>query len=114
MDIQQNPHIIGRFYFDYLFESRVLPDRIRVDRGTETGIMATIHSYLRAQCGDMEDGTDCVLYGPSTQNKIERWWKDLLERMERFFKSQLSTLVEDGDYDASDDNDRCSPMSISQ
>ena len=26
--------------------------------------------------------------------------------MERFFKSQLSTLVEDGDYDASDDNDR--------
>lgn len=145
-----NPHIIGRFYFDYLFESRgnltslthgyyldndfraledkilfysklmdisqngdyrmlyflVLPDRIRVDRGTETGIMATIHSYLRAQCGDMEDSTDCVLYGPSTQNKIERWWKDLLERMERFFKSQLSTLVEDGDYDASDDNDR--------
>ena len=84
----------------------VLPDRIRVDRETETGIMATIHSYLRAQCGDMEDGTDCVLYGPSTQNKIERWWKDLLERMERFFKSQLSTLVEDGDYDASDDNDR--------
>ena len=58
-----------------------------MDRGTETGIMATIHSYLRAQCGEMEDGTDCVLYGPSTQNKIERWWKDLLERMERFFGS---------------------------
>lgn len=47
-----------------------------------------------------------MLYGPLTQNEIERWWKDLLERMERFFKSQLSTLVEDGDYDASDDNDR--------
>ena len=99
MDISQN----GDYRVLYFL---VLPDRIRVDRGTETGIMATIHSYLRAQCGDMEDGTDCVLYGPSTQNKIERWWKDLLERMERFFKSQLSNLVEDGDYDASDDNDR--------
>lgn len=89
-----------------MFYLLVLPDRIRVDRGTETGIMATIHSYLRALFGDVEDGTECVLYGPSTQNNIERWWKELLERMERFLKSQLSTLVEDGDYDASDDNDR--------
>lgn len=89
-----------------MFYLLVLPDRIRVDRGTETGIMATIHSYLRELFGDVEDGTECVLYGPSTQNKIERWWKELLERMERFFKSHLSTLVEDGDYDARDDNDR--------
>lgn len=79
-----------------MFYLLVLPDRIRVDRGTETGIMATIPSYLRALFGDIEDGTECVLYGPSTQNKIERWWKELLERMERFSKSQLSTLVEDG------------------
>ena len=54
----------------------------------------------------MDDGSEGVFYGPSAQNKIERWWKELLERMERFFKIQLSTLVEDGDYDASDDNDR--------
>ena len=77
-----------------------------MDRGTETGLMTTIHSYLRAQCGDVDYGTECVFYGSSTQNKIERWWKELLERMERFFKIQLSTLVEDGDYDSSDDNDR--------
>ena len=86
----------------------VLPDRICMDRGTETGLMATIHSFLRAQCGDVDDGTECVFYGPSTQNtgKIERWWKELLERMERFFRVQLSASVEDGNYDASDDNDR--------
>lgn len=35
--------------------------------------------------------------------RLKDWWKELLERMERFFKIQLSTLVEDGDYDASDD-----------
>ena len=50
-----------------------------MDRETETGVMATIHSYLRAHCGDVDDGTKCVFYGPSTPNKIERWRKELWE-----------------------------------
>jgi len=50
----------------------VLPDRIRIDRGTETGVMATIHIYLRSKQGDLEDGTESVPYGTSTQNKMER------------------------------------------
>lgn len=87
--------------------SPVLPSRIRVDRGTETGVMATIHCYLRAQHGDLEDATESVLYGPSTENKIARWWRELLERMEAYFKSQLSTLLEDGLYDPQDEKDRC-------
>ena len=83
-----------------------MPDRIRIDRGTETGIMGTIHSYLCSERGDLEDPTASILYGPSTQNKIERWWRELLECMERFFKAQLSNLAEDGDYDPSDAIDR--------
>jgi len=75
----------------------VLPDYIHIDRGTETDIMSTMHCFLRTKHGDLEDATKSVLYGPSTQNKIERWWRELLDRMERFFKKQLSTLVEDGD-----------------
>ena len=55
--------------------------------------------------GDWDDPLDAILYGPSTQNKIERWWRELLERMERFFKEQLTFLVESGDYDSSDQND---------
>ena len=84
----------------------VLPDRIRIDKGTETGEMATIQSYLRGKQGDLEDATESILYGPSTQNKIERWWRELLERMENLFKAQLSTLAEDGHYDPSDETDR--------
>ena len=129
-----DPNIIGRFYLDYLFESKgkrldlnqfigdnntiifdfanfvllsVLPQNIRVDKGTETGVMATMHCCLRENYGDLEDLTESVLYGPSTQNKIERWWRDLLERMERFFKDQLSSLIEDGEYDSTDEKDRC-------
>lgn len=84
----------------------MLPSRIRVDRGTETGLMCTIHSYLRAQHGDVENGDDCVLYGPSTENKIERWWRELSNRMEGYFKNQFKSLLEDGYYDPRDENDR--------
>jgi hypothetical protein len=51
----------------------ILPDRIRVDKGTETRVMVTIHSYLRDKVGDVDDATRTVLYDPSIQNKIERW-----------------------------------------
>lgn len=80
-----------------------MPQTLRLDRGTETDVMATIHCFLR---GDLHNALDAIIYGPSTQNKIERWWRDLLERMERFFKEQLKCLVESGDYDSSDQNDR--------
>ena len=46
-----------------------------------------------------EDSANCVVYGPSTENKIERWWRELLERLDRFFKDQLRKLLEDGDYE---------------
>lgn len=83
-----------------------MPLTIRIDRGSETGIMATMHTFLRAQYDDLDDPVDSVLYGPSTQNKIERWWRELLDRMERFFKRQLSSLVENGDYDPRDKTDK--------
>lgn len=84
----------------------VLPLAIRVDKGTETGDLTTMQSYLRHLQGDLEDATDSVMYGPSTQNKIERWWRELLDRMETYFKEQLARLLNDGDYDSSDDVDR--------
>ena len=50
-----------------------------MDGGTETGVMAAIHAYLRARHRQPMDDDDfepedSVLYGPSTQNKIERWY----------------------------------------
>lgn len=79
-----------------------MPSRLRLDKGTETVDLATMHSYLVSKHCDEEAAIDCVIYGPSTENKIERWWKELLERLEMFFKEQLRTLLEDGDYDRED------------
>lgn len=51
-----------------------------MDIGTEMGVISTIHCYLRARNGDLEDAKESILhvYGPSTENKMERWWRELL------------------------------------
>ena len=94
-----NPLVIGKMYLRYLFESEMLPRNLRLDRGTETGKMATIHVYLLNQHGIMNDPTDSIIYGPSTSNKIERWWRELHERLEKFFKEQLTALLRGREYD---------------
>ena len=94
-----NPLLIGRMYLKYLFDTEMLPVHLRMDRGTETSKMATIHVYLLNQHGLMDDPTDSIIYGPSTSNKIERWWRDLHEGLEAFFKEQLTVLLRRREYD---------------
>ena len=84
----------------------VLPKHIRIDRGTETDVMAAMQMYLCDKHNVLENANESVWYGPSTQNKIERWWRELLERLERFFKEQLSFLAEKGYYDSTNAVDR--------
>ena len=65
-----NPYLIGRWYLDYLFETRVIASFLRMDKGTETGVMATMHAFLRHNHEDTTDGCETVLYGPSTSNEV--------------------------------------------
>ena len=64
-----NPDIIGRFYLEHLFNSRTIASKLRLDKGSETGVMATMHAFLRQHHGDM-DPLDTVSYGPSTSNQV--------------------------------------------
>jgi hypothetical protein len=64
-----DPKVIGRWYLEYLHEARLMPSLIRLDKGTETGVMAAMHAFLRRNHGDM-DACDTVLYGPSTSNQV--------------------------------------------
>lgn len=64
-----DPKLIGRWYLEYLFETRVMSAIMRLDKGTETGTMATMHAFLRRHHNDM-DPMDTVLYGPSTSNQV--------------------------------------------
>ena len=55
--------------------------------------MSEIHVYLADKLIPMEDSTDAVIFGPSTSNKIELWWSDLHECLEKYFKTQLTKLL---------------------
>ena len=63
-----DPKGFGWWYLEYLFETRRIATMICVHKGTETGIMATIHSFLR-QHHDM-DPFDTILHGPSTSHQV--------------------------------------------
>ena len=67
-----DPRVLAHFYLKHLVDTKTLSHFLRLDRGTETGLMATMHSYLHQNQGYHEDPTDSVKYGPSTSNKIER------------------------------------------
>ena len=101
-----NPLLVGKMYIEHLLKIKLLSRYLRIDRGTETGKMATIHAYLVNKMGIMDDATDSIIYGPSTSNKIERWWRDLHERLEKYFKAQLRELLEGHEYDPNSSHDR--------
>ena len=81
-----NSMIIGEKYLKFLHEVRTLARFIWIDCGTDPGKMATIQTYLSSKVSDLNDSVDSVIYGPSTTNKIERWWKDLHERLEKYLR----------------------------
>ena len=64
-----NPKVVGRWYLEYLYESRVMPSILRLDKGTETGIITTMHAFLRQSHCDM-DPCDTVIYASSTSNQV--------------------------------------------
>ena len=39
-----DPQRIGYWYLEYLYEARIEPCYLRIDKGTETGTMATMHA----------------------------------------------------------------------
>ena len=62
--------MIGRWYFEWLYETQKIAAKIRVDCGTETGIMATLHAFLRSHHADSMPSGETVIYGPSTANQV--------------------------------------------
>ena len=62
-----DPNIIGRWYLEYLYQTRRLPSILRVDRGTDGS--NGYHAYLRRNHGDM-DAMNTLVLGPSTANQV--------------------------------------------
>ena len=65
--------LVARWYFEFIYETRVRLNNIRIDKGSETGTLATMHCFLRRQHSDVETdekAVKTVIYGPSTSNQV--------------------------------------------
>ena len=50
-----------------------MPNYIRIDKGSETGTIVTMHCVLRRPHSDVEtdeEAAQTVIYGPSTSNQV--------------------------------------------
>ena len=49
--------------WEYLYDSKILPAHLRMDKGTETGTIATMQSYLHKEHTDLDDPIDesCII-----------------------------------------------------
>lgn len=63
-----DPKLIGRFYLEKIYENKTTASRLRVNKGMETGVVATMHACLGH--GDM-DPAETVIFGPSTSNQVK-------------------------------------------
>ena len=72
---------------EHLYEKRTVVSQIGISRGSETGIMATMHSYLRQSNGDMNP-FDTVIYGPSTSNQVCHYF--MIRKMKFYKKYEIS------------------------
>ena len=64
-----DPQRIGYWYLEYLYETRILPWYLRIDKGTQTETMATMHAYLHQLLGTT-DPSNTFIHGPSTSNQV--------------------------------------------
>ena len=67
------PELVARWYLEFHYETRVMPNYIHIAKGSETGTLATMHCFLLRQHSHVEtdeEAVKTVIYGPSTSNQV--------------------------------------------
>ncbi|XP_046569874.1 uncharacterized protein LOC124278183 [Haliotis rubra] len=71
-----DPGVIASYFLDYLKEIQGVPRCIKMDEGTENGVVENIQKAFRWFHGDERCGDRSVITGSShTNQRIERWWR---------------------------------------
>ena len=55
--------LVARWYFESIYETRVMPNYMLIDKGSETGTIATMHCFLRRPHSDVETDEEAFIYG---------------------------------------------------
>ena len=73
----KNPTVVVQFFLDTVSQLGGVPRMLRMDKGTENGLIADMQTLLRLLNGGAVDET-CVIQGKSSANqRIEAYWSQL-------------------------------------
>ena len=98
----KDPKITSKYFIDCVRQVRGVPKFIRADRGTENVYIAAIQRFLRMNCDDVANGTECFLYGKSVSNqRIEAWWSFLRESYSSWWMNFFKDMRDSGTFDDS-------------
>lgn len=90
-----DPRVIAQNYISSVSEHGIFPSRLRTDCGTENGLMATFHCFLRSQHTDEFAGIKSHMYGSSTANqRIESWWSYFRKQRSQFWMELFGDMRE--------------------
>jgi len=88
-----DPKVIGGYFLDWVKKEKRLPKTIRLDAGTETGLLQAIQMGLRDPNGTMP----AILIGKSVHNeRIERYWGSLRIVLINEFMLMFAALEQSG------------------
>ncbi|KAK6176101.1 hypothetical protein SNE40_014450 [Patella caerulea] len=94
-----NPQYIARFYLNFVKETKRIPRCVRLDDGTENGIVKDLQTaFVLSQ----QDSTDMppFLRGRSTGNqRIERFWGSLRQTVCEFWRNYFREIRSSGELD---------------
>ena len=67
------PELVAQWYSEFIYETRVILNYIRIDKGSQIGTIATMHCFRRRQHSDVEtdeEAVETVIHGPLTSNQV--------------------------------------------
>ena len=70
--------LVARWYSEFIYKTRVIPNYMRIDKDSETGTITTMHCFLHRQHSDVETENNaisvlfCLLFQsqPYTENYL--------------------------------------------
>ena len=67
------PELVAQWYSEFIYETRVILNYIRIDKGSEIDTIATMHCFRRRQHSGVEtdeEAVETVIHGPLTSNQV--------------------------------------------
>ena len=70
----------------------MIAQNLRIDKGTGTGEMSTMHAFLMSELG-AEDPVSSVVFGPSTSNQVKQFLVHIHIKSENRKMIQVTSLI---------------------